>query len=66
MDLFIDDFSMYEGTIDLCLEILTRVLHRCYDINSVWNWEKCYFMAKEGLVWVLWFLIGASRLIKLN
>jgi len=39
-----DDFSVYGGTFVLCLENLTKVLHRCEEVNLVLNWEKCYFM----------------------
>jgi len=44
MEVFMDDFSVYRGTFDLCLENLTKVLHRCEEVNLVLNWEKCHFM----------------------
>jgi len=37
MEVFIDDFSIYEGTFDLCLQNLTKVLHRCEEVNLVLN-----------------------------
>jgi len=32
------------------LENLTRVLHKCEEVNLVLNWEKCHFMVQEGVV----------------
>ncbi|XP_073221508.1 uncharacterized protein [Cicer arietinum] len=29
---------------------LEKVLERCEQVNLVLNWEKCYFMAREGIV----------------
>ena len=37
MEVFMDDFSVYGGTFDLCLENLTKVLHRCEEVNLVLN-----------------------------
>jgi len=45
-----DDFSVYGGTFDLCLENLTKVLHRCEEVNLVLNWKKCHFMVQDGVV----------------
>ena len=39
-----DDFSVYRVTFDLCLDNLTKVLHRYEEVNLVLNWEKCHFM----------------------
>jgi len=50
MDVSMDDFSVYGGTSDLCLDNLTRVLHRCDEVNLVLNREKCHFMVQEGVV----------------
>jgi len=46
-EVFMDDFSVYEGTFDLCLENLTKVLRRCEEINLVLNWEKYHFIVQE-------------------
>nr|GEY92227.1 reverse transcriptase domain-containing protein [Tanacetum cinerariifolium] len=35
---------------DTCLSNLERMLKRCEDTNLVLNWEKCYFMCREGIV----------------
>jgi len=45
-----DDFSVYGGIIDLCLENLTKVLRMCKEINLVLNWEKYHFIVQEGVV----------------
>ena len=45
-----DDFSVYGGTFDLCLDNLTKVFHRCEEANLVLNWEKYHFMVQEGVV----------------
>ena len=37
MKVFMDDFSVYGGTFDLCLENLTKVLRRCEEVNLVLN-----------------------------
>jgi len=50
VEVFMDDFSVYGGTFDLYLENLTKVLHRCEEVNLVLNSKKCHFMVQEGLV----------------
>ena len=50
MDVFMDNFSVYENSFDGCLENLERVLAYCEEINLVLNWEKCHFMVEEGIV----------------
>ena len=45
-----DDFSIYRGTFNLCLENLIKVLRRCEKVNVVLNWEKCHFMVQKGVV----------------
>ncbi|GJR09375.1 reverse transcriptase domain-containing protein [Tanacetum coccineum] len=35
---------------DSCLSNLEKMLKRCEDTNLVLNWEKCYFMCREGIV----------------
>jgi len=44
-----DDFSIYGGTFDLCLENFTKVLRRSKEVNLVLNWDKCRFIVQEGL-----------------
>ena len=50
MEVFMDDFSIYGKTFNDCLENLDKVLQRCEEEHLVLNWEKCYFMVKEGTV----------------
>ena len=50
MEIFMDDFSVYESSFDDCLRNLETVLQRCQDKNLALNWEKCHFMVTEGIV----------------
>jgi hypothetical protein len=50
MEVFMDDFSIYGKTFDDCLASLDKVLKRCQMTDLVLNWEKCYFMIREGIV----------------
>jgi len=37
MEVFMNDFSIYEGTFHLCLDNLAEVLHRCKEVNLALN-----------------------------
>jgi hypothetical protein len=50
MEVFMDDFSVYDKTFKDCLANLDNVLKRCQMANLVLNWEKCHFMFREGIV----------------
>ncbi|GKB73967.1 retrotransposon protein, putative, ty1-copia subclass, partial [Tanacetum coccineum] len=50
MEVFMDDFSVFEDSFSSCLFHLDKMLKRCEDTNLVLNWEKCHFMVKEGIV----------------
>ncbi|GJY50757.1 reverse transcriptase domain-containing protein [Tanacetum coccineum] len=50
MELFMDDFSVFEDSFSSCLTCLNKMLKPCEDTNLVLNWEKCHFMFKEGIV----------------
>ncbi|GJX79526.1 reverse transcriptase domain-containing protein [Tanacetum coccineum] len=50
VEVFMDDFSVFGNSFDKCLNNLDKMLHRCEDAHLVLNWEKCYFMVKEGNV----------------
>ena len=50
IEVIIDDFSVIGSSFDECLENLRLVLKRCMETNLVLNWEKCHFMAREGIV----------------
>ncbi|XP_057734224.1 uncharacterized protein LOC130949559 [Arachis stenosperma] len=50
MEVFMDNFSVYGDSFDLCLDNLARVLERCASSNLMLNFEKCHFMVKQGIV----------------
>nr|GEU70184.1 reverse transcriptase domain-containing protein [Tanacetum cinerariifolium] len=50
MEVFMDDFSVFDDSFSSCLSHLDKMLKRCEDTNLVLNWEKCHFMVKEGIV----------------
>jgi hypothetical protein len=50
VELFMDDFSIYGKTFMDCLANMDKVLTRCAEVHIVLNWEKCYFMVKQGIV----------------
>nr|XP_025678598.1 uncharacterized protein LOC112778504 [Arachis hypogaea] len=50
MEVFMDDFSVYGDSFDLCLDNLAKVLERCTKTNIVLNFEKCHFMVRQGIV----------------
>ena len=45
-----DDFSVYGIDFFNCLDNLSNVFDRCIEHGLVLNWEKCHFMAQEGIV----------------
>jgi len=47
MKVFMDDFSAYRGTSDLCL---AKILYRYEGVNLILNWRKLYFIVQEGIV----------------
>nr|GEU89609.1 hypothetical protein [Tanacetum cinerariifolium] len=50
MEVFMDDFLVFEDSFSSCLSNLDKMLKRCEDTNLVLSWEKCHFMCKEGIV----------------
>nr|GEW01207.1 reverse transcriptase domain-containing protein [Tanacetum cinerariifolium] len=50
MEVFMDDFLVFEDSFSSCLSNLDKTLKHCEDTNLVLNWEKCHFMCKEGIV----------------
>ena len=40
MEIFMDDFTVYESSFEQCLHNLGTVLQRCKDKNLALNWEK--------------------------
>nr|GEV58562.1 reverse transcriptase domain-containing protein [Tanacetum cinerariifolium] len=50
MEVFMDDFSVFRNSFSTCLTNLEKMLKRCEDTKLDFNWEKSYFMVKEGIV----------------
>ncbi|GKC99495.1 reverse transcriptase domain-containing protein [Tanacetum coccineum] len=50
MEVFMNDFSVFEDSLSSYLSYLDKMLKRCEDTNLVLNWEKCHFMVNEGIV----------------
>ncbi|RDX66671.1 Retrovirus-related Pol polyprotein from transposon 17.6, partial [Mucuna pruriens] len=50
MKVFMDDFTIYDTSLDAWLENLSQVLTRCIHTNLVLNFEKCHFMVTERIV----------------
>nr|GEZ17059.1 reverse transcriptase domain-containing protein [Tanacetum cinerariifolium] len=50
MEVFMDDFLVFDNSFQSCLFHLERMLKRCEDTNLCLNWEKSHFMVKEGIV----------------
>ncbi|GJR64746.1 reverse transcriptase domain-containing protein [Tanacetum coccineum] len=50
MEVFMDDFSVFRDSFDLCLINLEQMLIRCKQAHLLLNWEMCHFMVIEGIV----------------
>nr|GEW25701.1 reverse transcriptase domain-containing protein [Tanacetum cinerariifolium] len=50
MEVFMDDFSVFNNSFQSCLSYSERMLKRCEDTNLFLNWEMSHFMVKEGIV----------------
>nr|GEV14803.1 reverse transcriptase domain-containing protein [Tanacetum cinerariifolium] len=50
IEVFMDDFSVFENSFGTCLSYLEKMLKRCEDTNLYLNWEKSHFMVKEGII----------------
>ncbi|XP_031112037.1 uncharacterized protein LOC116016008 [Ipomoea triloba] len=50
IEVFMDDFTVYGDSFEVCLNNLSKVLKRCIDANLVLNYEKCHFMVSQGIV----------------
>ena len=50
MEVFIDNFSIFGGSFDLCLANLDRILKQYEETHLVLNWKKYHFMVEERIV----------------
>nr|GEW82959.1 retrovirus-related Pol polyprotein from transposon 17.6 [Tanacetum cinerariifolium] len=50
VEVFMDDFSVFGNSFQICLFHLEKMLKRCEDTNLCLNWEKSHFMVKHGIV----------------
>ncbi|GKB43637.1 reverse transcriptase domain-containing protein [Tanacetum coccineum] len=50
MEVFMDDFLVFGNSFRNCISRVDKMLKRCEDTNLCLNWEKGYFMVKEGIV----------------
>ncbi|XP_062111865.1 uncharacterized protein LOC133823225 [Humulus lupulus] len=50
IEIFMDDFSIFGSSFDVCLRNLDAVMQRCEESLLVLNWEKCHFMVREVIV----------------
>ncbi|XP_015165285.1 uncharacterized protein [Solanum tuberosum] len=48
VEVFMEDFSVFGKSFEVCLQNLNKVLARCEETNLVLNWEKCQFLVREG------------------
>jgi len=48
--IFMDDFSVFGSSFDDSLFNLRKVLERCREKNLTFNWKKCHFMVRKGIV----------------
>nr|GEX93434.1 hypothetical protein [Tanacetum cinerariifolium] len=49
MEVFMDDFSVFENSFSTCLTNVEKMLKRCEDTKLAPNWDKSHFMVKEGI-----------------
>nr|GEW74271.1 hypothetical protein [Tanacetum cinerariifolium] len=50
MEVFMDDFLVFENSFGTCISYLDKMLKWCEDTNLCLNWEKSHFMVKEGII----------------
>ncbi|GJU60826.1 reverse transcriptase domain-containing protein, partial [Tanacetum coccineum] len=50
MEVFMDDFSVFGHSFDLCLSNLEKMLKRCEDTNLVLNWGSRHLSVEKKLV----------------
>ena len=50
LEVFMDDFFVFEDDFDICLAHLTKILQVCVRKRLVLSWEKSHFLVREGVV----------------
>ena len=50
IEMFMDDFSIFGSSFDVCLTNLSTVLKRFEEVNLILSWKKSHFMIQEGIV----------------
>lgn len=50
MEVSMDNFSVFGGSLEHCLQNLKKVLRRCEETNFFLNWKKCHFMVHAWIV----------------
>ena len=50
MEVFMDDFSIFGLSFDVCLGHLMQILDVCVKKRLVLSWEKSYLMVREGIL----------------
>nr|GEX03169.1 reverse transcriptase [Tanacetum cinerariifolium] len=50
MEVFMDDFSVFDDCFSTCLTNLEKMLKRYEDTKLALKWEKSHFMVKEGVI----------------
>nr|GFB95313.1 reverse transcriptase domain-containing protein [Tanacetum cinerariifolium] len=50
IEVFMNDFLVFGNSFQTCLSHLEKMLKRYEDTNLCLNWEKSYFIVKEGIV----------------
>ena len=63
MEVFMDDFSIFEPSFDACLEHLKQILDVCVKKCLVHSWGKSHFMVREVIVLAH---LGSSKGLKVD
>lgn len=50
IEVYVDDFSVFDNPFDRYLEHLSMLLKLCEETNLLLNWENYHFTVKEAIV----------------
>nr|GEZ97914.1 reverse transcriptase domain-containing protein [Tanacetum cinerariifolium] len=64
IEVFLDDFSVFENSFSTCLTNLERMLKRSEDTKLALNWEKSHFMVKKALKYLFAKKDAKARLLR--